>query len=141
VGVCPVAHAADDQRHGDHAAGFLRGAVHGARRSRIVVGVRRVGAAACPPGPRRAPGHGVAAHLAAAGGAVDAGRAAVRPYGHVLRHPGLPAGRAGAGRVRDRQAPAAAVGGDARVRAARPADRGPALAAHRRSSGWASARL
>ena len=133
VGLRPVAHAADDQRHGDHAAGLLRGAVHGARRSRAAVGVRRVGAASRPSGPRRAARHGAAAHLAAAGGAVDAGRAAVRPDGHVLRHPGVPAGRAGARRVRDRQAPAAAVGGDARLRAAGPADRGPALAARRRA--------
>ena len=133
VGLRPVAHAADDQRHGDHAAGLLRGAVHGARRSRAALGVRRVGAASRPSGPRRAARHGAAGHLAAAGGALDAGRAAARPDGHVLRHPGVPAGRAGARRVRDRQAAASAVGGDARLRAAGPADRGPALAARRRA--------
>ena len=35
----------DDRRHGDHAAGLLAGAVHGARRPRAAVGVRRLGAA------------------------------------------------------------------------------------------------
>ena len=71
-----------------------------------------------------------------AGLSIAAGPAA-RPHGHVLRHPRLPAGRARPRRVRDRQAPAPAVGGDARLRAAGPADRGPALAAHRRAgSGW-----
>ena len=77
--------------------------------------------------------HGAAGHLAAAGGALDAGRAAARPDGHVLRHPGVPAGRAGARRVRDGQAAASAVGGDARLRAPGPADRGSPFAARRRS--------
>ena len=117
--------------------GFSAGAVHGARRARAAVGVRRVGAAPRPSGPGRAARHGAAGHLAAAGRALDAGRAAARPDGHLLRHPGVPAGRAGARRVRDRQAPAAAVGGDARLRAAGPADRRPgARRAPSRRSGW-----
>ena len=61
VGLRPAAHAADDRRHGDHAAGLLAGAVHGARRARAAVGVRRVGAAPRPPRPRPAARHGAAA--------------------------------------------------------------------------------
>jgi hypothetical protein len=65
--------------------------------------------------------------------ALDAAGAAAGAHGHVLRHPCVFAGRPGPRRVRDRQAPASALGGDARLRAAGPADRGPALAAHRRA--------
>ena len=64
--------AADDQRHGDHAAGLLAGAVPGARRPRAARGVRRLGAAACPPRPRPAARHDAAADRAAARGALDA---------------------------------------------------------------------
>ena len=137
VGLRPAAHAADDQRHGDHPAGLLAGAVHGARRPRPAVGVRRLGAALRPRRPRPAARHDAAAHRAAARGARDAAGPAARPHGHLLRHPRLPAGRAGPRRVRDRQAPAPAVGGDARLRAAGAADRGAgARRAPWRSSGW-----
>ena len=46
VGIRPAANAADDQRHGDHAAGLLAGAVPGARRPRAARGVRRHGSSA-----------------------------------------------------------------------------------------------
>ena len=114
----------DDQRHRDHAAGLLGCAVPRARWSRAALGVRRVGGASRPSGPGPAARYGPAGHQAAAGGALDAGRAAARPDGHVLRDPRVPAGGGGARRVRDRQAPASAVGRDARVRAAGAADRG-----------------
>ena len=48
VGLRPVAHAADDQRHGDHAAGLFRGAVHGARRSRAARGRSSRGSSVAP---------------------------------------------------------------------------------------------
>ena len=72
LGVRQAAHAADDQRHGDHAAGLLAGAVPGARRPRAARRVRRLGAAPRPPRPRPAARHDAVAGRAAARGALDA---------------------------------------------------------------------
>ena len=57
VGVRQAAHAADHQRHGDHAAELLAGAVPCARRPRAARRIRHLGAASCPPRPRPAPRH------------------------------------------------------------------------------------
>ena len=48
VGVRQAAHAADHQRHGDHAAELLAGAVPGARRPRAARGLRRSGSSDVP---------------------------------------------------------------------------------------------
>ena len=66
LGLRPAAQPADDQRHRDHAARLLARAVHGARRARAAVGVRRLGAAPRPPRPGPAARHRAAADRAAA---------------------------------------------------------------------------
>ena len=65
---------------------------------------------------------------------------AAHPHRDVLRHPRVPPGRPRARRVRDRQAPVAAVGDDVRVRDARPAAarRGARRERSRRRAWWRS---
>ena len=77
---------------------------------------------------RPAPRYDAAEGRAAAGWALVAARPATRPHGQLLRHPRLPPGRCRPRRLRDRQAAAAAVGGDAAssrcsVRGSRPGAR------------------
>ncbi len=122
LGVRPAAHPTDDRRHRDHPARLLAGAVPGAGRTRATRGLRHLGAAACPPRTRPAARHDAAAGDAAARRAFLAARTAIRSDGNLLRHPRLPAGRGGPGRLRDRQTPAAALAGDAYLRPARAPD-------------------
>ena len=135
VGIREAARGADDQRTRDHPARLLGGALHGPGRAGDTGRVRPLGGAQAPPGPRPPPGPGPAQDHAASRRAHHADGPAAGADGALLRRPGLPAGRGRARRVRDGQAAASPLRGDADHCVGRSQDRGKALAEDSRAGG------